>query len=74
MAWNYRKNLENDLITDLREIREQILDILDAAENDALPEKGPRGGVVWPVRFFIRRVIWHTLDHLWEIEDRIIIP
>ena len=72
MAWNYRRSLDNDLITDLKEIREQILAILIAAENNALLGKGPRGGIVWPVRFFIRRVTWHTLDHLWEIEDRVI--
>lgn len=24
----------------------------------------------WPVRYFIRRLTWHALDHLWEMEDR----
>lgn len=24
----------------------------------------------WPVRYFIRRDIWHALDHMWEMEDR----
>jgi len=26
--------------------------------------------VKWPVRYAIRRVGWHVLDHAWEIEDR----
>lgn len=25
----------------------------------------------WPVRYFIRRLTWHALDHAWEMEDRI---
>ncbi|MBV8527498.1 MAG: hypothetical protein JOZ75_04215 [Candidatus Dormibacteraeota bacterium] len=24
----------------------------------------------WPVRYFIRRLTWHALDHAWEMEDR----
>ena len=24
----------------------------------------------WPVRYLIRRMAWHVLDHAWEIEDR----
>lgn len=22
----------------------------------------------WPLRYFIRRMTWHTLDHAWEME------
>jgi hypothetical protein len=25
---------------------------------------------VWPVRYTIRRLAWHILDHAWEMEDR----
>ncbi len=32
--------------------------------------RGPRGGVRWKPRYFVRRVVWHALDHAWEIEDR----
>jgi len=28
------------------------------------PEKG------WPARYVARRMTWHVLDHLWEIEDK----
>ncbi|MGW0804594.1 hypothetical protein [Nonomuraea sp. NPDC002799] len=24
----------------------------------------------WPPRYALRRVVWHVVDHLWEIEDR----
>ncbi len=27
-------------------------------------------GARWPVRYSIRRVAWHVLDHAWEMEDR----
>jgi hypothetical protein len=33
---------------------------------------GPRGGVHWTPRYFVRRAAWHMLDHAWEIEDRIL--
>ena len=31
---------------------------------------GPMGGKKWPPRYAARRLAWHVLDHLWEIEDR----
>ena len=24
----------------------------------------------WPVRYAVRRMVWHVLDHVWEIQDR----
>jgi hypothetical protein len=48
--------------------REAVL----AAVRDGLPGRGPRGGAIWPVRYFIRRSAWHVLDHAWEIEDRVL--
>lgn len=35
-----------------------------------LADRGPRGGVRWPVRYAVRRSAWHALDHAWEVEDR----
>ena len=60
-----------DLAAEIIKTREMILQALDSAVIQGLPEKGPRGGKIWPVRFYIRRAVWHTLDHAWEIEDRI---
>jgi hypothetical protein len=30
----------------------------------------PTGRAGWPPRYASRRIIWHVLDHAWEIEDR----
>ena len=30
----------------------------------------PVRGRQWPLRYAVRRVAWHVLDHAWEIEDR----
>ena len=39
----------------------------------ALREHGPAGivpGRKWPVRYTIRRMAWHVMDHTWEMEDK----
>jgi hypothetical protein len=41
-----------------------------APASTAAAQRGPRGGTLWPPRYFVRRVAWHALDHAWEIEDR----
>lgn len=55
----------------MAECREAILNGLEAAAHGELASKGPRGGAHWPARYFVRREIWHVLDHAWELEDRI---
>ena len=55
----------------LAECREEILKGLAAAAHGELPAHGPRGGLHWPARYFVRRSAWHVLDHAWEIEDRL---
>jgi hypothetical protein len=37
--------------------------LLGALRDDSVERK-------WPVRYAIRRITWHVLDHVWEIEDR----
>lgn len=54
----------------LAQTRQAILDTLDAAAHGKIEERGPRGGLRWTPRYFVRRSAWHTLDHAWEIEDR----
>lgn len=39
-----------------------------AALLDALTSGAP--GTTWPVRYSVRRLTWHVLDHAWEIEDK----
>ena len=71
LAWKYKREGGNNPIEELSLTRGAILNALESAENGELPEEGPRGGVIWPPRYFIRRVAWHVLDHAWEMEDRI---
>ena len=53
----------SDATTDVR--RELIVEALRAG---GLPQ-GPRAKP-WPLRYAIRRIAWHVLDHAWEIEDK----
>jgi hypothetical protein len=53
-----------------REVRTAIGEALTRAVRKGVPERGPRGGVIWSPRYFVRRTAWHALDHAWEIEDR----
>ena len=44
--------------------RSTIAQAIRAGAPDADPVKG------WPLRYAVRRIVWHVLDHAWEIEDR----
>lgn len=50
--------------------RRAIQETLAAAARGEIAARGPRGGKRWMPRYFVRRVAWHVLDHLWELEDR----
>jgi hypothetical protein len=54
----------------LRATREAILAALEASATGEIPPQGPRGGARWPARYFVRRVAWHVMAHVWEIERR----
>ncbi len=56
---------------ELGRTRQAILQALSSASSGGTPKQGPRGGLRWTPRRFVRRVAWHVLDHAWEIEDRI---
>jgi hypothetical protein len=56
----------------IQRTREAEKAALAAGARGELPERGPRGGKIWPPRYFVRRAGWHILDHAWEIEDRIL--
>jgi hypothetical protein len=70
-AWRFKRNKDADSADELARMREAILGALGVALRGELPEAGPRGGRIWTPRYFVRRVVWHTLDHAWELEDRI---
>jgi hypothetical protein len=57
---------------ELDRTRQAVLSALTAAAHGEVAARGPRGGVRWTPRYFVRRVAWHVLDHAWEIEDRAI--
>jgi hypothetical protein len=46
------------------DLRARIAAALRAPRGPAMPENG------WPPRYAARRMAWHVLDHLWEIEDK----
>jgi hypothetical protein len=69
LAWKQKRG-SGDQGERLAEVRRAVEAALRVAVEEGLPEKGPRGGVIWPVRYFVRRAAWHVLDHAWEIEDR----
>jgi hypothetical protein len=70
LAWKIKGGEHSDPTQELARIREAVLEALGAAARGEMPERGPRGGKIWPARYFVRRVAWHALDHAWEIEDR----
>jgi hypothetical protein len=72
VAWRHKRGDGKDLAEELNRTRQAVLDALEVGVRGHLPERGPRGGVIWPPRYFVRRVAWHVLDHTWEIEDRIV--
>jgi hypothetical protein len=72
LAWKHTPEGGKNPVEELSRTRQAILNTLEVAANGDLPEQGPRGGSMWPPRYFIRRVAWHVLDHAWEIDDRIV--
>jgi len=71
LGWKNKSEGSLDLSEEFRQTRQAILAGLLAAVSSELPAQGPRGGVIWPARYFVRRSAWHVLDHAWEIEDRV---
>jgi hypothetical protein len=72
LAWKHKRESGKNPVEELSGSRQAILNALEVAVNGDLPEEGPRGGIIWPPRYFIRRAAWHILDHAWEIDDRIV--
>jgi hypothetical protein len=49
--------------------RKAVLKALESTSREGVPPS-PRGGKRWTPRYFVRRSVWHVLDHAWELEDR----
>ncbi len=71
LAWKLGPGQASTLSAELSRTRQAILDALRAAAHGEIPARGPRGGVRWTARYFVRRLAWHVLDHTWEIEQRL---
>lgn len=71
LGWKFERNEIQKSADALKILRQEILKGLVASAHGEIPARGPRGGLRWPPRYFVRRSAWHILDHLWEIEDRL---
>ncbi|HKZ82673.1 MAG TPA: DinB family protein [Anaerolineae bacterium] len=71
LGWKLKLGDGDELDEELRRTRQAILEALASTARGEHPARGPRGGVRWTPRYFVRRVAWHVLDHAWEIEDRV---
>jgi nitroreductase len=69
VGWKSPKAATN--ATQLVADREAILEALKASAAGQIPERGPRGGVRWSARYFVRRTAWHVIAHVWEIQRRV---
>ena len=70
VGWKLPTGSDADLIA---ATRTAVLEALRASARGEIPARGPRGGVRWPARYFVRRVAWHTIAHVWEIERRLVL-
>jgi hypothetical protein len=61
--------LEKDARGDRDAERKAVLKTIQTTARDGVPPS-PRGGKRWTPRYFVRRSVWHVLDHAWELEDR----
>jgi len=73
LARPFKFDFADPLEVQTEKVRQAVQNAVDAGMRGEIPDKGPRGGRIWTLRFYLRRVIWHTLDHVWEIEERIIV-
>ena len=71
LGWKVALRNEAEIRQMLKRTRKAILEGLTASAHGEIAERGPRGGIRWRPRYFVRRIAWHVLDHTWEIEDRI---
>lgn len=72
LGWKPPKDRGSDRSGEILRTRMAVLEGLDVSGRGEIPRRGPRGGVRWLPRYFVRRVAWHVLDHAWEIEDRVV--
>ena len=52
-------------------VRDALIGAIAARNRGEIADVGPRGGKRWSASLALRYTAWHSLDHAWEIEDRI---
>ncbi len=68
----YRKiGASTDIAEETKDVRMEMLKLVDALVRGEPAPRTPRSGSLWPPRYAIRRSAWHALDHAWEIQDRL---
>ena len=72
LGWKLQQGDAVDLDKQLNRTRQGILKGVTSSARGEIAVRGPRGGLRWSPRYFVRRVAWHVLDHAWEIEDRVL--
>jgi len=72
LGWKFQQDNVDDLDKQLDRTRRAILKGLASSARGEIAARGPRDGLRWSPRYFVRRLAWHVLDHAWEIEDRIL--
>jgi hypothetical protein len=71
LGWPFKPDAKLGRDALLAATRRAALEGMAASAHGEIAAKGPRGGTRWKPRFFARRLGWHTVDHAWEIEDRV---
>jgi hypothetical protein len=64
------KTATQDAVRKAAQLREAIIETLDAKAGGRPVSDPSRVKKLWTPRYFVRRTAWHVLDHAWEIEDR----
>ncbi|RIK44856.1 MAG: hypothetical protein DCC55_01245 [Chloroflexi bacterium] len=72
LGWKLRSIAGETTAERKERVRREVIQGLQAAVAGQLAREGSRGGKRWSPRYFARRLAWHVVDHVWEIEDRII--
>ena len=72
LGWSFRANTKGTMLERKETLRGDVMAGLQAAAAGQIEREGPRGGKRWSPRYFVRRLAWHVVDHIWEIEDRIV--
>jgi hypothetical protein len=71
LGWKFKQDEKADWHDKFIQIRQEVLTALPVSARGEIPRRGPRGGLRWSARYYVRRAAWHVLDHVWELEDRV---